>query len=75
MAYAGAGLPLMLLFSLSHRGVWTVATSEIVAEEVVRTLVGAIGLVASVPLTTALAAAVAAAGGPPARRGGRRRKH
>ena len=59
MAYAGAALPLMLLFSLSHRGVWQVATSEIVAEEVVRTLVGSIGLIASVPLTTALAAFVA----------------
>ncbi|WP_370091679.1 YibE/F family protein [Streptacidiphilus sp. MAP12-20] len=59
MAYAGAALPLMLLFSLSHRGVWQVATSEIVAEEVVRTLVGSIGLIASVPLTTALAALVA----------------
>ncbi|WP_042459418.1 YibE/F family protein [Streptacidiphilus jiangxiensis] len=59
MAYAGAALPLMLLFSLSHRGVWQVATSEIVAEELVRTLVGSIGLIASVPLTTALAAFVA----------------
>nr|WP_042415807.1 YibE/F family protein [Streptacidiphilus anmyonensis] len=59
MAYAGAALPLMLLFSLSHRGAWQVATSEIVAEEVVRTLVGSIGLIASVPLTTALAAFVA----------------
>jgi uncharacterized membrane protein len=59
MAYAGAALPLMLLFSLSHRGVWQVATSQIVAEEVVRTLVGSIGLIASVPLTTGLAALVA----------------
>ncbi|WP_408022720.1 YibE/F family protein [Streptacidiphilus fuscans] len=59
MAYAGAALPLMLLFALSHRGVWQVATSEIVAEEVVRTLVGSLGLIASVPLTTALAAFIA----------------
>ncbi|MEZ0092763.1 YibE/F family protein [Streptacidiphilus sp. EB129] len=63
MAYAGAALPLMLLFSISNKGVWTVATSEIVAEEVVRTLVGSIGLIASVPLTTALAALVAARDG------------
>ncbi|MEY9838556.1 YibE/F family protein [Streptacidiphilus sp. EB103A] len=59
MAYAGAALPLMLLFTIANRGVWTVATSEIVAEEVVRTLVGSIGLIASVPLTTFLAALVA----------------
>ncbi|WP_063774098.1 YibE/F family protein [Streptacidiphilus rugosus] len=63
MAYAGAALPLMLLFSLSHRGVWQVATSEIAAEEVVRTLVGSIGLIASVPLTTGLAALVASRDG------------
>ncbi|XHM92383.1 YibE/F family protein [Peterkaempfera sp. SMS 1(5)a] len=60
MAYAGAALPLLLLFSISQRGVSTVATSEIIAEEIVRTLVGSIGLVASVPVTTALAALVAA---------------
>ena len=37
------------------------ASSELVAEEIVRTLVGSIGLVASVPLTTALAALVVSA--------------
>ncbi|MHA6761644.1 YibE/F family protein [Streptacidiphilus sp. PAMC 29251] len=63
MAYAGAALPLMLLFSIANRGIWTVATSEIVAEEIVRTLVGSIGLIASVPLTTALAALVASRDG------------
>jgi uncharacterized membrane protein len=66
MAYAGAALPLMLLFTIANRGVWTVATSEIVAEEVVRTLVGSIGLIASVPLTTFLAALVASHNGRPA---------
>lgn len=63
MAYAGAALPLMLLFTIANRGVWTVATSEIVAEEIVRTLVGSIGLIASVPLTTGLAALVASRDG------------
>ncbi|MFC1431198.1 YibE/F family protein [Streptacidiphilus sp. N1-3] len=63
MAYAGAALPLMLLFSIANRGIWTVATSELVAEEIVRTLVGSIGLIASVPLTTALAALVASRDG------------
>lgn len=61
LAYAGAALPLLLLFSIAQSSVGTVANSELVAEEVVRTLVGSIGLVASVPLTTALAALVVSA--------------
>ncbi|MEU8549896.1 YibE/F family protein [Streptomyces roseoverticillatus] len=61
LAYAGASLPLLLLFSIADSGVGTVATSEIVAEEIVRTLVGSIGLVASVPVTTLLAALVVSA--------------
>ena len=61
LAYAGASLPLLLLFSIADSGVGTVATSEIVAQEIVRTLVGSIGLVASVPVTTALAVLVVSA--------------
>lgn len=61
LAYAGAALPLLLLFTIAQSSVGTVATSEVVAEEVVRTLVGSIGLVASVPLTTLLAALVVSA--------------
>ncbi|WUS98043.1 YibE/F family protein [Streptomyces sp. NBC_00708] len=61
LAYAGAALPLLLLFSVAQSGVGTVANSELVAEEIVRTLVGSIGLVASVPVTTALAALVVSA--------------
>ncbi len=56
LAYAGASLPLLLFFSLADRPVSVVANGELVATEIVRTLVGSIGLVASVPLTTALAA-------------------
>ncbi len=59
LAYAGAALPLLLLFSLSGRSLGQVATSQDVATEIVRTLVGSIGLVASVPVTTAVAALVA----------------
>ncbi|MGW4197825.1 YibE/F family protein [Streptomyces sp. NPDC005004] len=65
LAYAGAALPLLLLFSIAQSSVSTVATSELVAEEIVRTLVGSIGLVASVPVTTALAALVVSADRPP----------
>ena len=65
LAYAGASLPLLLLFTLASRPVGQVLTGELVAEEIVRTLVGSIGLVASVPITTGLAALVASkAGGP-----------
>ncbi|MFD8389083.1 YibE/F family protein, partial [Streptomyces sp. NPDC059680] len=59
-----AALPLLLLFSIAQSGVSTVANSELVAEEIVRTLVGSIGLVASVPVTTLLAALVVAADRP-----------
>ncbi|MBC2865850.1 YibE/F family protein [Streptomyces mexicanus] len=64
LAYAGAALPLLLLFSIARSSIGTVANSELVAEEIVRTLVGSIGLVASVPVTTALAALVVAADRP-----------
>ncbi|MEU3194550.1 YibE/F family protein [Streptomyces sp. NPDC006992] len=61
LAYAGAALPLLLLFSIARSDVTMVATSEVVAEEIIRTLVGSIGLVASVPVTTLLAALVVSA--------------
>jgi uncharacterized membrane protein len=56
LAYAGASMPVLILFVLSGQPAWTVASGEIVATEIVRTLVGSIGLVASVPITTWLAA-------------------
>jgi uncharacterized membrane protein len=55
-AYAGAALPLLLIFELSDRSLWTIVTSSDLAEEVVRTLVGAIALVLAVPVTTAAGA-------------------
>ena len=58
LAYAGAALPLLILFSLANRPSLDVITGDVVAEEIVRTLVGSIGLVASVPITTALATIV-----------------
>ena len=60
LAYVGASLPLMLLFVLSNQSLGTVANSEVVAVEIVRTLVGSIGLVAAVPATTWLASWVVA---------------
>lgn len=60
LAYAGASLPLLLLFTRAEQGLLDTLNGEVVAVEVVRTLVGSIGLVASVPITTALAAVVVA---------------
>ena len=62
LAYAGASLPLLLLFTQAGRSLVDVAAGELVAVEVVRTLVGSIGLVAAVPVTTALAALVVTRG-------------
>jgi uncharacterized membrane protein len=58
LAYAGAALPLLLVFVVANRPMSAVVTTEIVAIEVVTALVGSIGLVASVPITTALAVLV-----------------
>lgn len=60
LAYAGASLPLLLLFSEAGQSIGSVATREVVAVEIVRAMVGSIGLVASVPISTALAAAALA---------------
>jgi YibE/F-like protein len=56
LAYAGASLPLLVLFVSGGDALGTVATAEAVAVEVVRTLCGSVGLIAAVPLTTLLAA-------------------
>jgi uncharacterized membrane protein len=60
-AYAGAALPLLLLFELYTTPIWTLVTSSALAEEVIRTLVGAIALVLAVPVTTAAGAFFATA--------------
>lgn len=59
LVYAGAALPLLILFVTGPAGLGEALTMEIVAVEVVRTLVGSIGLIAAVPITTALAAGLA----------------
>ena len=58
LTYAGAALPLLLLFSVSGQSNSSVATGEVVATEIVRSSVGSIGLVASVPIATWMAAHV-----------------
>jgi uncharacterized membrane protein len=59
LAYAGAALPLLILFVTGQDSLGTVVTTEVVAVEVVRALCGSVGLIAAVPLTTVLAALVA----------------
>ncbi|GAA2709950.1 YibE/F family protein [Micromonospora olivasterospora] len=62
LAYAGASLPLLLLLTADSRPVTELLTSEFLAQEIVRSAVATLGLVAAVPLTTGLAAVVTAAG-------------
>ena len=56
LAYVGAGLPLLVVLSLGDFTLGRALNIELVAVEVVHTLVGSIGLILSVPITTALAA-------------------
>lgn len=63
LAYAGASIPLLLLLSTSGLPIAQIANTELVAEQIVITLVGSVGIIAAVPLTTALAVAVATARG------------
>ncbi|TMI76820.1 MAG: YibE/F family protein [Bacillati bacterium ANGP1] len=59
LAYAGASLPLFILFTINtYQPLWVTLSSEFVAEEIVRTLVGSIALILAVPITTQMAAYV-----------------
>jgi uncharacterized membrane protein len=62
LAYAGAALPLLLLFAAGGQPVARVVTGDLVAVVLVRMLVGAVGVVLAAPVTTALAAAVIGGG-------------
>lgn len=56
LAYAGASLPLFLLFTINtHDPSWVIINSEFIAEEIIRTLAGSFALILAVPLTTILA--------------------
>lgn len=68
LAYAGASLPVLLLIVAAGRAVTETLTSEFLAQEIVRSAVATMGLIAAVPITTALAAVVTVTGR-------RRRRH
>ena len=56
LAYAGAALPLLIILSLGTESTTVLLNREFLATELVRTFVGSLGIIASVPLTTAIAA-------------------
>lgn len=55
LAYTGSVLPLLLLIQQSSRGMWEVLNGEVIAVEMLRSMVGAITLALSFPLTNAIA--------------------
>ncbi|HTY22307.1 MAG TPA: YibE/F family protein [Desulfomonilaceae bacterium] len=59
MAYTGVALPLLLLFSLARGNYGQLINVASVAEEIVRTIVGSVGLVAAVPVSTFIATLLA----------------
>lgn len=59
LVYTGAALPLMLLFIDTPRPFSEIVNYQMIAEEIVRTLVGSIGLILAVPITTLLASRIA----------------
>jgi uncharacterized membrane protein len=68
-AYAGASMIVLLLLAIYNRPLLDLLSNEAIAEEVVRTLASALGLVLAVPITTAIAAAAASPSPGPAQRG------
>ncbi len=55
LAYTGASLPVLLIFTLGNGNYGFLVNSEFLAEEIVRTLVGSLGLIAAVPISTFIA--------------------
>lgn len=56
LAYAGASLPLLLLLATSSAPLGSVLSDQLLAQEIARSVVGTVGIIAAVPITTALAA-------------------
>lgn len=63
-AYAGSAFTTLFVLSLYDSSLGQLLSTSSLAAEVVRTLVGSIGLVVAIPLTTAVAVAVVRASGP-----------
>lgn len=56
LAYVGAALPLVLLFATSNAALSVTLNQEVIAAELARIIVGSIGIILAVPLTTIIAA-------------------
>jgi hypothetical protein len=56
LAYVGVGLPLLIVLLVSAQPSAAVLNDELIATEIVRTLIGSVGIVAAIPLTTFIAA-------------------
>lgn len=56
LAYAGSSLPLLILIVANNDSLGGVVTDQLIAQEIVRSAVATLGLIAAVPITTALAA-------------------
>lgn len=60
LVYTGAAMPLLLLFINNPRPFTEIINYELIADEIIRTLVGSVGLILSVPITTFIASYFAA---------------
>ncbi len=58
LAYVGAALPTFILLTMSDLGLLQSINNEVIAQEIVRALIGGLGIIAAVPITTALMAAI-----------------
>jgi uncharacterized membrane protein len=59
LAYVGASLPLMLVFTIYTEPLWYRINREPITEEIVRTLAGSLGLILAVPITGLIASLIA----------------
>jgi uncharacterized membrane protein len=58
LAYAGVSLPIFIFLVLNplNQPIWVILNSEMLVEEIARTIAGSVGLILAVPITTVLAA-------------------
>lgn len=56
LAYVGVSLPLILLYAKAESSIWLSLNQEVIVAELLRIIVGSIGLIVAVPATTAVAA-------------------
>jgi uncharacterized membrane protein len=56
LAYLGTALPLVMFYARSNADFWQSVNQEVIAGEILRIIIGSIGLILAVPFTTAVAA-------------------